>query len=60
MIVEKKSGLTRKEFIDKHLKPGIPVVLTDATKEWPGRKKFTPEFFKKNYPNKEITINGKQ
>jgi histone arginine demethylase JMJD6 len=60
MTVEKKSGLSRKEFINSHLKPGVPVVLTDATKDWPGRKKFTPEFFKNNYPNKEITINGEQ
>ncbi len=60
MTIEKKSGLTRQQFISQHLKAGVPVVLTDATKNWPGRQKFTPEFFKKNYPDKEITIAGKQ
>lgn len=59
MAVEKKSGLTRSEFIKNYLEPGVPVVLTDATKDWPGRTKFTPEFFQKNYPDKNISIAGK-
>lgn len=60
MHVEKKGGLSREEFVKNYLEPGIPVVLTDATKEWPGRTKFTPEFFKKNYSDKLITILGKE
>ncbi len=60
MKVEKKSGLTRKQFINEHLKPGVPVVLTDATTKWPGRQKFTPEFFKKNYADKITKISGKE
>lgn len=49
--IDKRSNLSRKELYHEYIKPGIPVILTDAAKNWKGMGKITPEFFKKNYPN---------
>jgi len=49
--IDKRSNLSQKELYNEYIKPGIPVVLKDATKNWKAMGKITPEFFKKNYPS---------
>lgn len=58
IVVEKKYGMTYAEFCEKHLYPLYPVVIGDATKNWPAIDKFTPEFFKKNFGDREVTVRG--
>ena len=38
--IEKRSGLTREEFIENYLKPSRPVVFTDLMKDWPAIEKY--------------------
>lgn len=59
IVVEKKYGMSYEEFKSKHLMPLYPVVFGDATKDWPARDKFTPEFFKKNYAERDVIVRGK-
>jgi len=59
IVVEKKYGMSYEEFKTKHLMPLYPVVFGDATRDWPGRDKFTPEFFKNNYGEREVVVRGK-
>ena len=33
--IERRTGLTRDEFIEQYLKPKKPVVFTDLAKDWP-------------------------
>jgi hypothetical protein len=33
-------------------------VFGDASKDWPARNKFTPEFFKENFGNHEVKVQG--
>ena len=47
--IDKRANLSKKEFINEYVKPGIPVVVTDAAKDWKAMGKFTPDFFKSNY-----------
>lgn len=54
--VPKKTGLTRATFAEQHLNPMLPVVLTDFTKNWAGREKWTIEFFKKHYGHLEVPV----
>ena len=42
----------------EYIKPGIPVVLTDATNEWRAMGKFTPEFFQKHYGHLTKEVKG--
>lgn len=47
--IDKRTDLSYKEFIEKYEKPGIPVVLQNATNVWKSNLMFTPEYFKKNF-----------
>lgn len=58
--IERRSGLSLREFMDEYIIPNRPVILTDASKEWEAHACFTPEFFKKNFPDKIATIKGRQ
>lgn len=58
IIVEKKYGLPYDEFAEKHLFANYPVVLGDACENWAAKNKFTPEFFKTHYGDREVTVQG--
>lgn len=54
--VDRRSGLSYDAFISDYGRPGQPVVLLDATKDWQAMTKWTLDFFKDNYGNMEVTI----
>lgn len=54
--IDKRTNLSHEEFINRYVSKSLPVVLTDAAKDWKAMGKFTPEFFKKNYPDITKTI----
>ncbi|GAB3998421.1 hypothetical protein GCM10028807_46050 [Spirosoma daeguense] len=56
--IDKRSNISRKELIAEYIEPAIPVVLTDATRDWKAMGKLTPEFFKKNYGHISKEIKG--
>ena len=56
--IDKRSGLSQRELLAEYIEPGLPVVLTDATRHWGAMGKFTPAFFKKQYGHLTKTING--
>jgi hypothetical protein len=58
IVVEKKYGMSYEEFKNEHLFKNYPVVFGDASKDWPARNKFTPEFFKENFGNHEVKVQG--
>ncbi len=58
--IERRSKLTFREFMNEYIIPNKPVILTDQSKDWKAYNVFTPEFFKKNFPDKTATIKGKE
>jgi hypothetical protein len=58
IVVEKKYGMSLDEFRRDHLDPLVPVVLGDATAEWPAVKEFSFEFFKRRFGSREVEIAG--
>lgn len=58
IAIDKRSRISRKELVNEYIKPGIPVVLTDAAAHWPAMGKFTPDFFKANYGQLTKEIKG--
>jgi histone arginine demethylase JMJD6 len=56
IVVEKKYGMTYEEFATKHLFANYPVVIGDACKDWAAKHKFTPEFFKTNYSDRDVRV----
>ncbi len=59
LVVEKKYGLSYQEFAEQHLFANYPVVLGDACAEWPAKDKFTPEFFRTHYGDRQVIVEGK-
>jgi ribosomal protein L16 Arg81 hydroxylase len=59
-MIDKRSDLSFKEFLNEYIKPNKPVLITNAAKDWKAHGLFTPDFFKKNFPGKVATIKGKQ
>lgn len=59
-VVEKKYGMTYDEFAKNHLFANYPVVIGDACKDWKAKEKFSLEFFKSNYGEKEVNVEGKK
>jgi histone arginine demethylase JMJD6 len=47
--IERKEGLTPREFLEQHVRPRRPVVLTDALREWPALKNFNHEFCRNTF-----------
>lgn len=56
--IEKVSGLSHEQFVENYLKPGIPVVLTDASASWESNTRFTPAFFAEHFADYSTTHNG--
>lgn len=56
--IERRSGLTREEFIENYLKPKRPVVFTDLAKDWPATQKWTFEYLKTHHGHLDVPIIG--
>ncbi len=54
--VEKRTGMTRENFASEFLDPLIPVVFTDLMDPWPGKTKWTIDFFKKEYGQLQVPV----
>lgn len=57
--VDKRTNISAKELYEEYIKPAIPVVLTDAAKNWPAMGKITPDFLKKQYGGLVKEVKGK-
>jgi histone arginine demethylase JMJD6 len=58
--IDKRSNISKKELLKEYIEPEIPVIITDAAKNWPAIGKFTPDFFKTNYAGLTKEIKGKR
>ena len=56
--IDKRTNLSHEEFIKEYVNKSLPVILTDAAKDWKAMGKLTPAFFKETYPHITKTING--
>lgn len=58
--IERRKDLSYKEFIEKYQKPGIPVILENATQVWKSNLIFTPEFFREKFGDRTTWFSNKQ
>ena len=59
MEVQRKSDISYQEFMEEHHNPGIPVILTNATKVWKGNGIINPGWFREHYPDKVSDVSDK-
>ena len=58
--IERRSNLGQQELLNEYVHKNKPVIITDVAKKWPAVSKWTPEFFKANYPNVTTEVNGER
>ncbi|HJU27241.1 MAG TPA: cupin-like domain-containing protein [Rhodanobacteraceae bacterium] len=54
----RRSGLGVEEFIAEYRNPRRPVILTDATREWPIYGRGAPEYFRQRYGDHKLKVWG--
>jgi len=52
--VDRVSGISVEEFVQRYRKPRRPVVLTDAMQDWAACGRYTPEYFCREYADLPI------
>lgn len=56
-MIDRRSGLSHREFVEEYRNPGKPVILTDLSKAWSASSAFTFEFFEQKFGNRPIEVN---
>ena len=56
--VEKRSNLTREEFVKEYIAGNKPVVITDGLKGWKALSLWTPEYFDKLFGHWQVVAQG--
>src|ERR1700743_3227878 len=56
--IDRRTNLSHAEFINEYVNRALPVILTDAAKDWKAMKKLTPAFFKQNYSHITKEVKG--
>ena len=52
--IERRSGLSHRQFMREHVLPLKPVILTDAAEGWPALKKWTPRYLADRFGSHEV------
>jgi len=58
--VEKRSGVSRDEFVERYAIGSRPVVLTDVTRDWPAMRKWSPQYLKEHFGHLEVQIQAER
>lgn len=56
--IDRKAALNREEFGREYLSPPQPVILTDAISHWRALGRWTPQFFKQEYGDLQVVVDG--
>jgi hypothetical protein len=56
--IERRSNLSYAEFSDAYMYPNKPVILTDALRRWRALSRWTPEFFRTEFPNMQFEVDA--
>jgi hypothetical protein len=54
--VERRSRLSRDEFLERYVWPARPVVVTDLAEDWPARTRWTPHDLKERFGDVEVEV----
>jgi hypothetical protein len=58
--VEKRSNISRDEFIERYAIGSRPVVLTDVTRDWPAMQRWSPQYLKQNFGHLDVEIQAER
>jgi hypothetical protein len=58
--VEKRSGVSRDEFLERYAIGSRPVVLTDVAGDWPAMQRWSPQDLKQRFGHLEVEIQAER
>jgi hypothetical protein len=58
--VEKRSGVSRDEFLERYAIGCRPVVLTDVARDWPAMQRWSPAYLKAHFGHLEVDIQAER
>lgn len=56
--IDRHTGLSRERFEREYLRPLRPVILSDAISHWRALGRWTPKFFREEYGDLEVEVDG--
>jgi histone arginine demethylase JMJD6 len=56
--IDRRAGLSREQFEREYLSPLRPVILTDAISHWGALGRWSPKFFKDEYGDLQVEVDG--
>jgi histone arginine demethylase JMJD6 len=57
--IDHREKLSYEEFAKDYLYANKPVIVTDALRDWPALKRWSPEFFKKEFGDMKFSLDEK-
>jgi ribosomal protein L16 Arg81 hydroxylase len=54
--IERRSQLSRQEFLERYYATNTPVIITGMMQDWPAIEKWSPEFLKTHYGEAKVEI----
>lgn len=58
--VEKRSGVSRTEFIEHYAIGSRPLVLTDVSRDWPAMQRWSPRYLKEKFGHLEVEVQAER
>lgn len=58
--VDRVSGLSVEDFDRRYRRPRRPVILTDATRGWAANGRYTFDYFKREYGDRTLRVQGRE
>lgn len=55
-VVEKRSNVSRDEFVERYVRGCRPVVLTDLAKDWPAMRRWSPADLKARFGHLDVEV----
>jgi len=59
-LIDRRKDLGYEDFVRCYLKPHKPVILEGALREWYAVGKWTPRFFRQEYGDVEVVVDGQR
>jgi hypothetical protein len=60
ITIERRSGLSSEEFVERYYAANRPVILTGEMADWPALARWTPEYLKTAVGNRPIEFQGER
>lgn len=54
--IERRSRVSRQEFLDRYYATNTPVILTDLIQDWPAMQTWSPQYLKEKYGQVSVQI----